>query len=34
MPDHGDDLVVDELLRNLRRLTRITRIVLGVEHQL
>ena len=34
MPDHADDLVVDELLRNLRRLTRITRIVLGVEHQL
>jgi hypothetical protein len=31
--DHRDDLVVDQLLRNLRRLTRVGRVVLRVELQ-
>ncbi|ETP61246.1 hypothetical protein BDSB_26260 [Burkholderia dolosa PC543] len=33
MADHGDDLVVDELLRNLRGLARVGRVVLRVQLQ-
>ena len=33
MADHRDDLVVDELLRNLRGLPRVGRVVLRVELQ-